>query len=127
MRLLLLCALLFSLSVAAQDKKPNVLLISIDDLNDWVGCLNGHPQTKTPNMNRLASKGTLFTNAHCQAPVCQPSRSSMMTSRYPSSSGLYFLSPGIRESEVTKNALTMPERFKQEGYQVFWCRKDISQ
>jgi len=45
--------------------KPNVLFIAIDDLNDWVGCLGGHPQTKTPNLDRLAKSSVLFTNAHC--------------------------------------------------------------
>ena len=113
----------FSSVTFSQDKKPNVLLISIDDLNDWVGCLGGHPQAKTPNIDRLAGKGTLFANAHCQAPVCQPSRSSMMTSRYPSSTGLYFLSPDLRQSVETKNALTMPERFHKEGYSIFGAGK----
>ena len=50
------------LSVAG---KPNVLFIAIDDLNDWVGCLDGHPNTKTPNLDRLAKQGVLFENAHC--------------------------------------------------------------
>ena len=45
---------------------PNILFIAIDDLNDWVGCLGGHPQAKTPHMDRLARRGTLFTNAHCK-------------------------------------------------------------
>ena len=45
--------------------RPNVLFIAIDDLNDWVGCLGGHPQVKTPHIDRLAARGTLFTNAHC--------------------------------------------------------------
>ena len=76
-------------------KKPNILLISIDDLNDWVGVMGGHPQLKTPNIDKLASKGMLFTNAHCQAPVCNPSRASMMTSLYPSSTGIYFLNLGF--------------------------------
>ena len=48
-------------------EKPNVLLVSIDDLNDWVGCLGGHPQAKTPNIDRLAKMGTLFANGHCQS------------------------------------------------------------
>ena len=54
--------------------KPNVLFIAIDDLNDWVGCLDGHPQTRTPNLDRLAASGVLFDNAHCPAPACNPSR-----------------------------------------------------
>ena len=56
-----------------------MLLLSIDDLNDWTGCLGGHPQAKTLNIDRLAKRGTLFANAHCQSPVCNPSRASLMT------------------------------------------------
>ncbi len=56
----------------AAERRPNVLFIAVDDLNDWVGCLGGHPQASTPNIDRLARRGTLFTNAHCQAPVVQP-------------------------------------------------------
>lgn len=119
----ILALLCVSLSLLADEKKPNVLLIAVDDLNDWIACLDGHPQAKTPNMNKLADRGTLFSNAHCQSPVCQPSRSSLMTSKYPSSTGLYFLSPGIKESPVTKNVLTMPERFKKEGYKVYGAGK----
>ena len=51
-------------------ERPNVLFIAIDDLNDWIGCLDGHSQAKTPNIDRLAKSGVLFTNAHCQAPIC---------------------------------------------------------
>ena len=78
---------------AADAAKPNVLLIAIDDLNDWIGCMGGHPQAKTPNIDRLAARGVLFNNAHCQSPVCNPSRASMMTSLYPETSGIYFLTP----------------------------------
>ncbi|MGY8651813.1 MAG: sulfatase-like hydrolase/transferase, partial [Verrucomicrobiia bacterium] len=59
--------------------KPNVLFIAIDDLNDWVGCLKGHPQVRTPHMDGLAKRGVLFSNAHCQAPICNPSRVSLLT------------------------------------------------
>ena len=55
---------------------PNVLMIVIDDLNDWVGYLGGHPQAKTPCMDALAASGTAFANAHAQAPLCNPSRTS---------------------------------------------------
>lgn len=57
-----------------RDRKPNVLFIAIDDLNDWNGVLKGNPQAKTPHMEKLASKGMVFTNAHCAAPACGPSR-----------------------------------------------------
>ena len=67
--------------------KPNVLLIAVDDLNDWVGSLNGHPDTSTPNIDRLAARGMLFTNAHTQAPICNPSRTSIMYGMRPSTTG----------------------------------------
>src|SRR5215213_5738313 len=94
---------LFGASVAlgaslcnAETQRPNVLFIAVDDLNDWIGCLGGHPQAKTPNMDRLAARGTLFTNAHCQAPLCNPSRASVMTGLRPSTTGLYALEPWFR-------------------------------
>ena len=56
------------------DRRLNVLFIAVDDLNDWVGCLGGHPQARTPHLDRLAERSVLFSNAHCQAPICNPSR-----------------------------------------------------
>jgi len=97
---------------------PNVLLFAIDDLNDWIGCMGGHPQAKTPNIDRLAERGVLFTNAHCQSPVCNPSRASLMTSLYPSTSGIYFLNPDLKESPVASKSTLMPQRFQEEGYYV---------
>ncbi len=96
--------------------RPNILLISVDDLNDWAGCLGGHPQALTPNIDRLANRGTLFANAHCQSPVCNPSRASMMTGRYPHSTGVYFLRPDLRVAPTLKNVLTLPEQFAANGY-----------
>ena len=69
-------------------ERPNVLLVSIDDLNDWVGVLGGHPQAQTPNIDRLAKLGTLFRNAHCQSPVCNPSRAHKQTGRNPHTSDI---------------------------------------
>ena len=99
------------------------LLISVDDLNDWVGVMDGHPQSKTPNMDALAKGGTLFYNAHCQSPVCNPSRASMMTSLYPATTGVYFLSPGMDQSPIAKKNLSMPRRFSKEGYKVMAAGK----
>ena len=62
-------ACLFALPAFAADR-PNVLMIAIDDLNDWVEPLGGHPDVKTPAMKKLANRGVTFTNAHCQAPLC---------------------------------------------------------
>jgi len=105
-------------AAAASDpaSKPNVLFIAIDDLNDWVGCLNGHPQARTPNIDRLAARGTLFANAHCQAPLCNPSRSSLLTGLRPSSTGIYGLAPGIRAVDATRDCVTLPQYFAANGY-----------
>jgi choline-sulfatase len=104
-------------------ERPNVLLVSIDDLNDWTGCLGGHSQPKTPNIDRLAGRGTLFTNAHCQSPVCNPSRASLLTGRYPHSSGVYFLSPDLKQAPALKELDTLPERFAKHGYRTFAAGK----
>ena len=120
---LLLLVIGISNITASAAEKPNVILISVDDLNDWVGCLEGHPQASTPNIDRLAKRGVLFRNAHCQAPVCQPSRASLMVSRLPSSTGLYFLNPGLQKSAVTKEERTLPEAFAAAGYHVMGAGK----
>lgn len=117
--LLVLCV---ATSAFAADH-PNVLLVSIDDLNDWTGCLGGHPQARTPNIDRLAERGTLFTNAHCQSPVCNPSRASLLTGRHPHSSGVYFLSPDLKQAPVLKDLDTLPERFAKHGYRTLAAGK----
>ena len=68
--------------------KPNVVMIAVDDLNDWIGCMGGHPQAITPNVDRLAEDGVLFLNNQCQAPICGPSRASLMTGLRPTTTGI---------------------------------------
>ena len=102
---------------------PNVLLLSIDDLNDWTGCLGGHPQARTPNIDRLAERGTLFANAYCQSPVCNPSRASLLTGKHPHSSGVYFLSPDLKQAPALQNLDTLPERFAKHGYRTLAAGK----
>lgn len=97
-------------------QNPNVLFIAIDDLNDWVGCLGGHPQAKTPNLDRLARQGTLFANAHCNAPLCNPSRASLLTGLRPSTTGIYGLAPGIRDVTSLEHWITLPQYFAAHGY-----------
>ena len=99
-------------------KPPNVLFIAIDDLNDWVACLGGHPGVMSPNIDRLASKGVLFTNAHCAAPLCNPSRAALMTGIRPSTSGVYQNSQPWRKSPALKDAVTLPQHFMAHGYHV---------
>ncbi|WPJ97813.1 sulfatase [Coraliomargarita algicola] len=67
--------------------QPNVLFISVDDMNDFPAFANRYPDAKTPHMNRLAERGTVFANAHCQFPICGPSRASVMSGLHPSALG----------------------------------------
>jgi arylsulfatase A-like enzyme len=122
-RALALFAVWLTAAVATAEERPNVLFLAVDDLNDWIGCLGGHAQARTPNIDRLAARGTLFTNAHCQAPLCNPSRSSLLTGLRPSSTGICGLSPGIREVDRTRTAVTLPETFTAAGYHTYTCGK----
>ncbi len=107
----------------AEATRPNVLFIAIDDQNDWIGCLKTHPLVQTPNIDRLAARGTLFRNAHCQAPLCNPSRASLLTGLRPSTIGIYGLQPGVREAPTTRSALTLPQTFTRAGYYTYTCGK----
>lgn len=97
-------------------ERPNVLMIVVDDMNDWVSCLGGHPQVRTPNIDRLAKRGLLFTNAHVAAPVCNPSRVATMTGLRPSTTGIY----GNETSwiKALPSVLSLPGHFKANGYHV---------
>src|SRR5262245_31802157 len=108
---------------AAAADKPNVLVIAIDDLNDWVGCLHGHPQVKTPHIDALAARGTLFTNAHCQAPLCNPSRTSVLTGLRPSTTGVYALAPWFRTAKGFESTETLFQFFHRHGYTTLTCGK----
>ncbi|MCP4172309.1 MAG: sulfatase [Fuerstiella sp.] len=112
---LLIClAALCSTTTASE--KPNILFIAIDDQNDWIGCLNGHPQIQTPNIDALADRGTVFLNAHCQSPLCNSSRTSLMTGRRPSSTGVYGLAPWFRDVDELKDIVTLPQHLRNNGY-----------
>ncbi|MBL9206711.1 MAG: sulfatase-like hydrolase/transferase, partial [Opitutaceae bacterium] len=108
---------------ASPTTSPNILFIAIDDQNDWIGALGGHPQVKTPNIDALAARGTLFTNAHCQAPLCNPSRSSVLTGLRPSTTGIHGLVPGIRNVAATRDAVTLPQTFTRAGWFTYTCGK----
>lgn len=105
---------------------PNVLFIAVDDLNDWVGCMRGHPQTLTPNMDRLAAEGVLFTNAHCQAPICGPSRASIMTGLLPTTTGNYLQLQDVdikKANAAAQKAVFLPDYFEQYGYKTMGVGK----
>lgn len=116
MRTLFALALVLVAPVARAAEKPNVLFVAVDDLNDWIGPLAGHPQVKTPHLDALAARGTTFTNAHCQAPLCNPSRTSVLTGLRPSTTGVYALQPWFRTSEKLKDHATVFQWFAKNGY-----------
>lgn len=103
-------------AAAAPASRPNVLFLSVDDMNDWVGCLRGYPGVQTPNIDRLAKRGVLFANAHCASPLCNPSRAALLLGQRPATTGMYnndqFWPP------VLPDAVSMPQYFKQNGYHV---------
>ncbi|MCA1964868.1 MAG: sulfatase [Prosthecobacter sp.] len=97
-------------------KGPNVLFIIADDLRDYVGWMGGHPQARTPNLDRLASMGMRFTNAHCAYALCNPSRASLMTGLMPWSSGVFGNEQDWRRSVQLIGKATLPEHFRAMGY-----------
>src|SRR6266446_6192262 len=120
----LLLSLFFSLWAASNAvvAAPNVLFIAIDDLNDWVGCLGGHPQAKTPNIDRLARRGVLFSHAHCAAPLCNPSRAAVFSGRQPFETGV-FANDETNIRQVRPDLVLIPQHFKQAGYRTFGTGK----
>ncbi len=97
--------------------RKNVLFIAVDDLRDWTGCLGGYPGVKTPNLDRLANRGLLFTRAYCSAPSCNPSRVALLCSVNPATSGVYLNSHPWRPRLA--EAITLPQLFMQHGYKVW--------
>ena len=124
-RLSRLCAapLLLLLLVACTDdrapdegpaRRPNVLFIAVDDLNDWIEPLGGHPQARTPNLSRLAEESLLFTRAFTPSPSCNPSRTALLTGKHPYTSGMYSNYQWWRQ--VMPDAVTLPRYFGDNGY-----------
>jgi len=117
-----LCVCLFLGGPACADikmpvKKPNVLFLAVDDMKDWVNCLGGYEGTvHTPNIDRLARRGMLFTNAHCPSPKCAPSRAAIMTGLRPSTTGLY--DNGHWWLPNLPQVVTIPAHFRRHGYRV---------
>lgn len=97
-------------------QRPNVLFVSVDDLNNWIEPLGGHPQAQTPNLQKLANQSVNFKKAYCASPSCNPSRTALLTGKHPHVTGLY-TNPQIWR-HVLPNEVTLPEYFKQAGYWV---------
>ncbi|PHQ32124.1 sulfatase-like hydrolase/transferase [Rhodopirellula bahusiensis] len=111
-----------SASVQHKTNRPNVLFITVDDLNDWVGCLGGNPDAQTPNLDRFAQQSVLFNNAHCQVALCYASRASFMTGMYASKTGIYNNSSKSAH-DAYHRAKQMPVWFGDSGYRTMCMGK----
>jgi arylsulfatase A-like enzyme len=100
----------------AEPRKPNVLFIAVDDLNHWVGYLGRNAQTATPNIDKLATRGVRFTHSYCAAPVCNPSRTALMSGLRPATSGVYENDDDWRR--VIPEHLPLTTTFRKAGYTV---------
>ncbi len=98
----------------AEEPRPNVLFISIDDLNDWIEPLGGHPQARTPNLTALAAKGASFSRAYTASPACNPSRMALLSGRHTYRTGMYSNYQDWRE--VMSDAELLPAFFARHGY-----------
>ena len=105
-----------SLIASAAPSKPNVLFIAVDDLNDWIGCMKGHSQAETPNLDQLAARGVLFTNAHCVAPACNPSRAAVFSGHMPWTTGVWANQSQQTLQRLFPDGQLLPEAFSQAGY-----------
>ncbi len=99
----------------AAERPLNVLFIAVDDMNHDLGCY-GHPQVRSPHIDRLAERGIVFERAYCQYPQCSQSRSSLLTGLRPDTIRIYDLQTHFRET--TPDAVTLPQLFRQQGYFV---------
>ena len=102
--------------VADAGEKPNVILVTVDDLNDWIEPLRGHPNAKTPAINEFCKSAIVFRNAVCPAPVCGPSRSAFLSGFMPQHTGVYDNATNMRDSPWVQKNSTMPEFFSRHGY-----------
>ncbi len=100
-------------SVLCAADRPNVLFIVSDDLNNMLGCY-GDPRAKTPNLDRLASRGVQFERAYCTFPLCGPSRNSLLTGLHPNSTGILANAQIFRQTIPAQ--VSMPQAFRQAGY-----------
>jgi arylsulfatase A-like enzyme len=112
-RLLTVLSFIFSFTLSAAEK-PDVLFIAVDDLNDWTSYLKGHPQAHTPHIDRLVARGTAFTNAHCAAPACNPSRAALMSGLRPWTTGIYLNADPA--GKIMADTVTINRHFLANGY-----------
>ncbi|QDV40601.1 Arylsulfatase [Stieleria neptunia] len=110
-----------TLNAQPNGSRPNVLLIAIDDMNDWPGFMQRYPDAITPNMDQLAQRGVVFDNAHCAYPLCGPSRASIFTGMSIPTLGGYrgqFKDSEVEELAVEKGSMLLHGYFKKHGYKT---------
>jgi len=113
-------------AAVGQRSKPNVLFIICDDLNDSIAGMGGHPQAKTPNINRLMRRGVRFTNAQTNNPICGPSRASFLAGLYPSTTGEYGynqLDYHWKDNAILRDSVKIMEHFMANGYDAYGTGK----
>lgn len=104
-------------------ERPNVLMLVIDDLNDWAGALHGHPDTLTPNIDRLARQGVVFTDAYATSPICGPSRAAFLSGMLASTSGLHDNTSRFDAHPILMENENLPQFFRNRGYLTFGSGK----
>ena len=110
------------ISTATEARKPDVLFIAIDDMNDWTTLFDKNNPIQTPNLERLAARGTFFNRAYCASPGCNPSRTAIMSGLRPTTSGVYHNGDPWRS--IIPDAVSLPEYFAKEGgYQTLGAGK----
>ncbi len=109
-------AMLSALSSFAQNQRPNIIMIAVDDLNDWIGPFGGNPQIKTPNLDKFAQKSMVFRNTSCAGPVSGPSRSALLSGFRPSTTGVYGNDHNMLDYPIPQTHATLPEYFTKNGY-----------
>lgn len=118
--LLSLVLVMFTLSLSAEvEEPPNVLLIILDDLNDWVGHLEGHRNALTPNIDRLASEGVAFLDAHASSPLCGPSRAAFLSGMSAATSGYHNNLSRFTDEEILMGRENLPQFFHRAGYSTY--------
>jgi arylsulfatase A-like enzyme len=115
-RILFTLPLFLAAGILCGADRPNILMIAVDDMNDWVGVYGGHPQCLTPNLDKLAETSMVFRNASCPGPVCGPSRSALLSGFMPSTTGIYGNGNNMLDSKVVQTHATLPEYFSKHGY-----------
>ncbi len=120
MKYILSFSIIFLLAACSPEikKQPNVLFITVDDLNDWLGISQAHPLIKTPNLDRFFETAVYFNNAHCATPICQASRNAMLTGLAPSTTGWYsnYNQKTYNESNKISNVPHLSEWMRKNGY-----------